>query len=106
MSPHFRVYTNPDITGVELGGALKNVIAIGAGLCEGLGTVTILLPLLLPEDYGDYTSWYRHGGKEQNIQRPDRSWRPLCNIQAPTAETATWDLCLGRGKVLKKSLLQ
>ncbi len=37
MSPYFRVYTNPDIIGVELGGALKNVIAIGAGLCEGLG---------------------------------------------------------------------
>lgn len=37
MSPHFRVYTNPDITGVELGGALKNVIAIAAGLCVGLG---------------------------------------------------------------------
>ncbi len=37
MSPYFRVYTNPDMIGVELGGALKNVIAIGAGLCEGLG---------------------------------------------------------------------
>jgi glycerol-3-phosphate dehydrogenase (NAD(P)+) len=37
MSHHFRVYTNPDITGVELGGALKNVIAIAAGLCVGLG---------------------------------------------------------------------
>ncbi len=35
--PSFRVYTNPDITGVELGGALKNVIAIGAGINDGLG---------------------------------------------------------------------
>ncbi len=33
----FRVYTNPDIIGVELGGALKNVIAIAAGICDGLG---------------------------------------------------------------------
>jgi len=35
-TPHFRVYTNEDLVGVELGGALKNVIAIAAGICDGL----------------------------------------------------------------------
>ena len=37
MSPVFRVYTSPDITGIELGGALKNVIALAAGTADGLG---------------------------------------------------------------------
>jgi len=37
MTPYFRVYTNPDVTGVEMGGALKNIIAIAYGACEGLG---------------------------------------------------------------------
>jgi glycerol-3-phosphate dehydrogenase (NAD(P)+) len=37
MTPRFRVYTHDDVVGVELGGALKNVIAIAAGICEGMG---------------------------------------------------------------------
>ncbi len=37
MTERFRVYTNPDIVGVELGGALKNIIAIAAGISDGLG---------------------------------------------------------------------
>ncbi|PYX09584.1 MAG: glycerol-3-phosphate dehydrogenase [Acidobacteria bacterium] len=35
--PRFRVYTNDDVVGVELGGALKNIVAIAAGVCDGLG---------------------------------------------------------------------
>jgi glycerol-3-phosphate dehydrogenase (NAD(P)+) len=36
--PYFRVYTNPDMTGVELAGATKNVIAIAAGILDGMGS--------------------------------------------------------------------
>ena len=36
-SAYFRVYTNPDVIGVELAGALKNVVAIAAGVLEGMG---------------------------------------------------------------------
>jgi glycerol-3-phosphate dehydrogenase (NAD(P)+) len=36
-APGFRIYSNPDVLGVELAGAMKNVIAIAAGACQGLG---------------------------------------------------------------------
>lgn len=37
MNPYFRVYTSPDMVGIELGAALKNVIALAAGVVDGLG---------------------------------------------------------------------
>jgi glycerol-3-phosphate dehydrogenase (NAD(P)+) len=37
MAPYFRVYTNEDVTGVEIGGAVKNVIAIASGMAHGMG---------------------------------------------------------------------
>ena len=37
MTSTFRVYTNDDLVGVEIGGAVKNIIALAAGVCDGLG---------------------------------------------------------------------
>lgn len=37
MTDYFRVYTSPDVIGIELGGSLKNVIALAAGVLDGLG---------------------------------------------------------------------
>ena len=37
MSPVFRVYTSPDMLGIEIGAALKNVVALAAGIADGLG---------------------------------------------------------------------
>lgn len=45
--PTFRLYTSPDPTGVELGGAVKNVVAIGAGVCHGLGLGSNALAALI-----------------------------------------------------------
>src|SRR5207253_9030574 len=36
MAPFFRVYTNPDVVGCEMAGAMKNVVAIAAGIADGM----------------------------------------------------------------------
>lgn len=45
--PSFRLYTNDDVLGVELAGAMKNVVAIAAGACEGLGLGSNALAALI-----------------------------------------------------------
>ena len=53
--PSFRLYTNPDPIGVEVGAALKNVIAIGAGVCQGLGLGNNTLAALITRGLAEIT---------------------------------------------------
>ena len=78
MSPVFRVYTTPDILGVELGGSLKNVIALAAGTADGLGygdnTKAALITRGIAEiaagyengsTYGNFLWTFRYGGSDR-----------------------------------------
>jgi glycerol-3-phosphate dehydrogenase (NAD(P)+) len=53
--PTLRLYTNDDIIGVELGAALKNVIAIGAGVCHGLGLGNNTMAALITRGLAEIT---------------------------------------------------
>ncbi len=53
--PTFRLYTNPDVAGVEYGASLKNVIAIGAGVCDGLGLGSNSLAALITRGLAEIT---------------------------------------------------
>jgi glycerol-3-phosphate dehydrogenase (NAD(P)+) len=53
--PTLRLYANPDPTGVEIGAALKNVIAIAAGICEGLGLGSNTLAALITRGLAEIT---------------------------------------------------
>lgn len=53
--PNFRLYTNDDVLGVELAGAMKNVIAIAAGACQGLGLGANALAALITRGLAEMT---------------------------------------------------
>jgi glycerol-3-phosphate dehydrogenase (NAD(P)+) len=54
-APNFRLYTNNDVLGVELAGAMKNVMAIAAGVCEGLGLGSNPLAALITRGLAEMT---------------------------------------------------
>jgi glycerol-3-phosphate dehydrogenase (NAD(P)+) len=53
--PTFRLYANDDPVGVELGAALKNIIAIGAGICDGLGLGSNTIAALITRGLAEIT---------------------------------------------------
>jgi glycerol-3-phosphate dehydrogenase (NAD(P)+) len=64
----FRVYRNDDVTGVELGGALKNVVAIAAGVCNGLGLGHNSIAALITRGLAEITRLVvACGGREQTM---------------------------------------
>jgi glycerol-3-phosphate dehydrogenase (NAD(P)+) len=54
-APNFRLYTNDDVLGVELAGAMKNVIAIAAGVCQGIGPGSNALAALITRGLAEMT---------------------------------------------------
>lgn len=66
--PTFRLYTSPDPTGVEIGGAVKNVVAIGAGVCHGLGLGSNTQAALITRGLAEMTRLaLALGGREQTL---------------------------------------
>jgi glycerol-3-phosphate dehydrogenase (NAD(P)+) len=64
----FRVYTNTDVIGVELAGALKNVLAIAAGICDGLGCGDNAKSALITRGLVEMTRFVvAHGGEAATL---------------------------------------
>ncbi|MGB7622558.1 MAG: NAD(P)H-dependent glycerol-3-phosphate dehydrogenase [Terriglobia bacterium] len=67
-SRQFRLYRNSDVVGVELGGSVKNVIAIAAGVCEGLGLGSNSIAALITRGLAELTRLVlAQGGKKETM---------------------------------------
>ncbi len=75
--PTFRLYANDDPAGVEIGAALKNIIAIGAGICEGLGLGSNTLAALITRGLAEITRLaIALGGRPRTLVGPRGPGRP------------------------------
>ena len=87
----FRVYISADMLGIELGGALKNVIALAAGIADGMGYGDNAKAALITRGIVEIaTAWYANGRAAGDIFRSDRhrrSDRDVCEHAQPQPQS-------------------
>jgi glycerol-3-phosphate dehydrogenase (NAD(P)+) len=106
-SPNFRVYTNPDPLGVELGGTLKNVMAIAAGTCDGLHLGTNAKAALLTRGLAEIirvgTDW---GAKAETFYGLSGLGDLLATCNSSLSRNYQVGYQLAQGKILSEILAQ
>ena len=71
--PTFRLYVSDDVAGVEIGGAMKNVIAIAAGAVEGLGLGHNAMAALITRGLAEISRFAARRRTPRDARRPERS---------------------------------
>lgn len=99
---YFRVYTHYDVLGVELGGALKNVIAIAAGISDGLGLGTNARAALITRGLAEMTRLgVMMGAKEHTFSGLSGLGDLVLTCTSPLSRNYTVGYRLGQGATLK-----
>jgi glycerol-3-phosphate dehydrogenase (NAD(P)+) len=99
--PRFRVYTNDDVVGVELGGALKNVIAIAAGVCDGLALGHNTIAALITRGLAEITRLaVACGGRPETMAGLAGLGDLVLTCTGGLSRNRTVGVELGRGRIL------
>jgi glycerol-3-phosphate dehydrogenase (NAD(P)+) len=104
-SPTLRLYTNDDVTGVELGGALKNVIALSAGIVAGLGLGSNSSAALITRGISEITRLaIACGGKKHTLAGLSGVGDLVLTCTGSLSRNRTVGIELGRGRKLPEIL--
>jgi glycerol-3-phosphate dehydrogenase (NAD(P)+) len=101
--PTFRLYTSPDPVGVEIGGAVKNVVAIGAGVCHGLGLGNNALAALITRGLAEMTRLaVAMGGRPQTLAGLAGLGDLVLTCTGALSRNRTVGIELARGRTLEE----
>lgn len=104
MSKYFRVYTNPDLRGVELGGALKNVIAVASGICDGLNFGDNTRAALITRGLNEMSRFVNyHGARELTLAGLSGMGDLVVTCTSMHSRNRRFGIEIGRGKSLKEA---
>jgi glycerol-3-phosphate dehydrogenase (NAD(P)+) len=104
-APGLRIYTNDDVTGVELGGALKNVIAIAAGIAYGLGLGHNSVAAIVTRGVAEITRLaVACGGRRETLAGLSGLGDLVLTCTGPLSRNRSVGLELGRGHKLAEIL--
>ena len=103
--PYFRVYTNPDLTGVEIAGATKNVIAIAAGILDGLGAGSNAKAALLTRGLVEITRLgLAVGAQAETFAGLAGLGDLVTTCISPVGRNRTFGEAVGRGQTVEEAL--
>ncbi len=104
-SSDFRIYTNDDVIGTEIGGSIKNVIAIACGICDGMGLGTNAKAALLTRGLAEITRLgVALGGKKETFYGLTGLGDLVTTCVSPKSRNRTVGEALGKGVKIEKIL--
>ncbi len=105
MSDYFRVYTSPDVIGIELGGALKNVIALAAGIADGLGCGDNTKAALITRGIAEISRLgCALGGKESTFAGLSGTGDLIVTCASKHSRNRNAGYLMGQGKTYKEAM--
>ena len=105
MGPVFRVYTSPDMLGVEVGAALKNVIALAAGIADGLGYGDNTKAALITRGIAEITRLgVKLGGKEQTFAGLSGIGDLIVTCASMHSRNRRAGILIGQGKTMEEAM--
>lgn len=105
MADFFRVYTSPDMLGIELGGALKNVIALAAGVADGLGCGDNTKAALITRGISEITRLgVAMGGKQETFNGLSGIGDLIVTCASQHSRNRRCGYLMGQGKTYKEAM--